>query len=167
MIEHCIQPRSLLSPMDADFCAQFIKVLHTQGTPGFSTLMCYDKVSYVQIILRNHLNIITPHQILGDHVKVVVFSCSEYEARNYGMRVYSALHSAVGSQLFATMQVDSCSAFLRTFASGSRTRSCTSKKIARKAVAKPFYFLACSLNGATKLRLHQKIYCRGRLSRLS
>ncbi|KAF7978302.1 hypothetical protein HWV62_899 [Athelia sp. TMB] len=34
-------------------------------TPGFSTLHCYDK-------------------LLGDHVKVVVFSCSEYEARNYG-----------------------------------------------------------------------------------
>lgn len=44
LIEHCLQPRSLLSPMDADFCAQFIKVIHMQGTPGFSTLMCYDKV---------------------------------------------------------------------------------------------------------------------------
>ncbi|KAG6831879.1 hypothetical protein H0H92_006996 [Tricholoma furcatifolium] len=65
IIEHCIQPRCLLSPMDADFCAQFIKVLHTQGTPGFHTLNCYDK-------------------LLGDHVKVVLFSCSEYEAHNYG-----------------------------------------------------------------------------------
>ncbi|OSX60384.1 hypothetical protein POSPLADRAFT_1058548 [Postia placenta MAD-698-R-SB12] len=64
-IEHCLQPRCLLSPMDADFCAQFIKVVHMQGTPGFSTLMCYDK-------------------ILGDHIKVVIFSCSEYEAKNYG-----------------------------------------------------------------------------------
>jgi THO complex subunit 2 len=44
MIENCIQPRCLLSPMDADFCAQFIKVMHTQGTPGFPTLMAYDKV---------------------------------------------------------------------------------------------------------------------------
>jgi len=65
LIEHCIQPRCLLSPMDADFCAQFIRVLHSQGTPGFHTLMCYDR-------------------LLGDHVKVVVFSCTEYEARNYG-----------------------------------------------------------------------------------
>ncbi|KAH9899792.1 transcription factor/nuclear export subunit protein 2-domain-containing protein [Cubamyces lactineus] len=65
IIEYCLQPRCLISPMDADFCAQFIKVIHTQGTPGFSTLMCYDK-------------------LLGDHVKVVIFSCSEYEARNYG-----------------------------------------------------------------------------------
>ncbi|KAG6850048.1 hypothetical protein H0H93_001864, partial [Arthromyces matolae] len=65
IIEHCIQPRCLLSPMDADFCAQFIKVLHTMGTPGFHTLNCYDK-------------------LLGDHVKVVLFSCSEYEAHNYG-----------------------------------------------------------------------------------
>jgi hypothetical protein len=30
--------------MDADFCAQFIKVLHLQGTPGFHTLAVYDKV---------------------------------------------------------------------------------------------------------------------------
>lgn len=45
IIEYCIQPRCLISPMDADFCAQFIKVIHLQGTPGFSTLMCYDKVS--------------------------------------------------------------------------------------------------------------------------
>jgi THO complex subunit 2 len=44
IIEHCIQPRCLLSPMDADFCAQFIKVIHTQGTPRFHTLVCYDKV---------------------------------------------------------------------------------------------------------------------------
>ncbi|KAJ3922736.1 transcription factor/nuclear export subunit protein 2-domain-containing protein [Lentinula edodes] len=75
-IEHCIHPRSLLSPMDADFCAQFIKVLHTQGTPGFHTLACYDK-------------------ILGDQIKVILFSCSEYEARNYGrflLGVLSDLH---------------------------------------------------------------------------
>ncbi|KAG2148090.1 transcription factor/nuclear export subunit protein 2-domain-containing protein [Suillus clintonianus] len=65
IIEHCIQPRCLLSPMDSDFCAQFIKVMHTQGTPGFPTLVVYDK-------------------LLGDHVKAVVFSCSEYEAKNYG-----------------------------------------------------------------------------------
>lgn len=44
IIEHCIQPRCLLSPMDADYCAQIIKVIHTQGTLGFPTLMCYDKV---------------------------------------------------------------------------------------------------------------------------
>ncbi|PFH52601.1 hypothetical protein AMATHDRAFT_74079 [Amanita thiersii Skay4041] len=76
LIEHCLQPRCLLSPMDADFCAQFIKVMHTQGTPGFHTLMCYDK-------------------LLGEHVKVVLFSCSEYEARNYGrflLGILSDLH---------------------------------------------------------------------------
>ncbi|KAI9512728.1 transcription factor/nuclear export subunit protein 2-domain-containing protein [Russula earlei] len=65
IIEHCIQPRCLLSPMDADYCAQVIKAIHIMGTPGFSTLMVYDR-------------------LLGDHIKVVVFSCSEYEAKNYG-----------------------------------------------------------------------------------
>jgi THO complex subunit 2 len=45
VIEHCIQPRCLLSPMDADYCAQVIKAIHIMGTPGFSTLMIYDRVS--------------------------------------------------------------------------------------------------------------------------
>nr|GAT53854.1 predicted protein [Mycena chlorophos] len=66
ILEHCIQPRALLSPMDADYCAQIIKILHTMGTPGFSTIVCYDKV-------------------LSDQIRAVLFSCSEYEARNYGL----------------------------------------------------------------------------------
>ena len=50
IVQYCIHPRSLMSPMDADFCVQMIKVLHGMGTPGFSTLMCYDKV-------RGHANL--------------------------------------------------------------------------------------------------------------
>ncbi|KAI6105439.1 transcription factor/nuclear export subunit protein 2-domain-containing protein [Pisolithus sp. B1] len=86
IIEHCLQPRCLLSPMDADYCAQIIKVIHTQGTPGFPTLMVYDK-------------------LLGDHVKTVIFSCSEYEAKNYGRFLLSLLADlwkwAQDEQLFA------------------------------------------------------------------
>lgn len=69
--------------MDADYCAQIIKVIHTQGTLGFPTLMCYDKVS-VKILQRLTIDDPGP-QLLGDHVKTVIFSCSEYEAKNYGM----------------------------------------------------------------------------------
>ncbi|KAK0486690.1 transcription factor/nuclear export subunit protein 2-domain-containing protein, partial [Armillaria luteobubalina] len=65
MLEHCIYPRCLLSPMDADYTAQMIRLLHTQGTLGFQTIVCYNL-------------------LLSDDVKVVLFSCSEYEARNYG-----------------------------------------------------------------------------------
>jgi THO complex subunit 2 len=52
-VEYCIQPRCLLSPMDADFCAQMIKMLQTQGTPGFSTLLCYDKVRSLKSLYNN------------------------------------------------------------------------------------------------------------------
>lgn len=45
IIQYCIHPRSLISPMDADYCVQMIRTLHAIGTPGFSTLMCYDKVN--------------------------------------------------------------------------------------------------------------------------
>ncbi|THH08122.1 hypothetical protein EW145_g2921 [Phellinidium pouzarii] len=77
LIEHCIQPRCLLSPMDAVYCSRFVRTLHERGTPGFHTLMCYDK-------------------LLGDHVKVVIFSCSESEARNYGRFLKGILQDLYG-----------------------------------------------------------------------
>jgi hypothetical protein len=52
LIKHWIQPRSLLSPMDADFCAQFIKVLHTQGTSGFSII----RLVVSEVVTVNILN---------------------------------------------------------------------------------------------------------------
>ncbi|KIY45922.1 hypothetical protein FISHEDRAFT_76157 [Fistulina hepatica ATCC 64428] len=65
IIEHCIHPRCLLSPMDADFCVSFLRNMNSLGTPGFNTLTCYNR-------------------ILSDNIRAVLFSCSEYEARNYG-----------------------------------------------------------------------------------
>lgn len=44
LIEHCIQPRCLLSPMDAIYSSKFIRIMHERGTPGFHTLMCYNQV---------------------------------------------------------------------------------------------------------------------------
>ncbi|KAF7301535.1 hypothetical protein MIND_00719000 [Mycena indigotica] len=82
IIEHCIQPRCLLSPMDADYCYQIIKILHVLGTPGFYTLQCYNK-------------------ILSEQIRVVLFSCSEYEARNYGIflrGVLSDIHKWYGDE---------------------------------------------------------------------
>ena len=43
LVEHCFHPRALISPMDADFCSQIIKVMHSLGTPGFSTHQKLDK----------------------------------------------------------------------------------------------------------------------------
>ena len=45
LVDYCFLPRCLLSPMDADFCAQFIKVVHNLSTPGFPTISCWDRVS--------------------------------------------------------------------------------------------------------------------------
>lgn len=90
LIEFCFQPRCVLSPMDADFCVQFVRVMHLQGTPGFWTLTCYDRVRSHPIHLGDNFNgLPLYYQLLGDHVKNIVFSCSEYEARNYGMLIDS------------------------------------------------------------------------------
>ena len=57
IIEHCIQPRCLLSPMDADFCTHFIKLMHLQGTPGFSTIKCYDMVHAIHPLPSTRLTV--------------------------------------------------------------------------------------------------------------
>ena len=46
IMQHCIIPRVRLSPVEAVFCARFIKQMHSLGTPHFQTLALYDKVSY-------------------------------------------------------------------------------------------------------------------------
>ena len=90
LIEYCFQPRCVLSPMDADFCVHFVRVMHLQGTPGFWTLTCYDRVSLHYVRLGGDLEgLPLSYQLLGDHVKNIVFSCSEYEARNYGILTVS------------------------------------------------------------------------------
>ena len=44
VVEHCILPRALLSPMDADYSAQIIRVIHSLGARNWHTLNIYDKV---------------------------------------------------------------------------------------------------------------------------
>lgn len=55
--------------MDADFSSHFIKILHSLGTPGFSTLRCYDG-------------------LFGEQNAAIVFSSTQNEARNYGEKDY-------------------------------------------------------------------------------
>ena len=54
IVQHCITPRALLSPMDADFCSFFIKTLHLTATPGFHTLGILDGVRIPCIIILDH-----------------------------------------------------------------------------------------------------------------
>jgi THO complex subunit 2 len=44
-LQECLTPRSRLSPIDASYCARFVKVLHNCGTPNFPSLHVYDKAS--------------------------------------------------------------------------------------------------------------------------
>jgi THO complex subunit 2 len=48
--------------------------MHSQGTPGFHTLGCYDKVPFRSCDMDMMFTFL---QLLGDHVKVVLFSCSD------------------------------------------------------------------------------------------
>lgn len=43
-LQECITPRAKLSPVDASFCARFIRILHNHGTPNYPSLHVYDRV---------------------------------------------------------------------------------------------------------------------------
>ncbi|KAG8920996.1 THO complex subunit 2 [Tulasnella sp. 417] len=64
IVQHCILPRVLMSPLDAEYCATFIKVLHRNATTGFSTLVCYDR-------------------LIGDQLATTIASCSDREIVNF------------------------------------------------------------------------------------
>ncbi|KAG8744851.1 THO complex subunit 2 [Ceratobasidium sp. 414] len=64
-VQYCIHPRALLSPLDADFCSHFLKLITTIGTPTANCVKFYDYV-------------------FAGHMSSIIFTCSEREARNYG-----------------------------------------------------------------------------------
>lgn len=45
-LQLCLFPRCTFTALDAVYCAKFIHIIHTLKTPNFSTLLCYDRVSF-------------------------------------------------------------------------------------------------------------------------
>jgi THO complex subunit 2 len=66
IIQECIFPRVLLSPMDAILCSKLVFYIHQIGTPGFRTIHIFDK------LLRR--------QFLAN----AIFQCTVREAENLG-----------------------------------------------------------------------------------
>lgn len=44
LMQHCILPRLLLSPGDAQYAARLLLLAHDLGAPHLSTLLCLDHV---------------------------------------------------------------------------------------------------------------------------
>ncbi|KZT54519.1 hypothetical protein CALCODRAFT_485477 [Calocera cornea HHB12733] len=72
ILQHCIMPRALISPMDASFCAKFVKHMHSIGTKNFMTLRLYDR-------------------IFSEQLTSIIFSCTEMETRNYARMLLEML----------------------------------------------------------------------------
>jgi len=45
-LQLCLFPRSTFTALDAVYCAKFVHTIHSLKTPNFSTLLCYDRVSF-------------------------------------------------------------------------------------------------------------------------
>ena len=45
LLQECLVPRARLSPIDASFCARFVRVMHSAGAANFPSLHVYDRVS--------------------------------------------------------------------------------------------------------------------------
>ncbi|KAJ3058885.1 THO complex subunit 2, partial [Podochytrium sp. JEL0797] len=66
LLQHCIIPRSLISPSDALFAGKFMFLAHSLGVPNLMTLPFFDKLLH-----RNNQ-------------QSMIYLCTEMEARNYG-----------------------------------------------------------------------------------
>ncbi|GAA5863246.1 hypothetical protein JCM3774_000827 [Rhodotorula dairenensis] len=72
LLQYCIQPRARMSLPDATFAYQMIKRLHSMNTPHFHTIVLYNR-------------------LLSTQISPVLYSCTENEARNYGLFLYEVL----------------------------------------------------------------------------
>ena len=89
--------------MDVDFC-----VHSSDASPRHSWILDFNLLRSGKFALRpprgNLGGLPLFHLLLGDHVKNIVFSCGEYEARNYGiltvpLRWFAKLMAALGQFL--------------------------------------------------------------------
>lgn len=53
-LQLCIFPRCTYTAIDAVFCAKFLNIIHSLKTANFSTVLCYDRVSYNHAINMFH-----------------------------------------------------------------------------------------------------------------
>ncbi|GAA5828714.1 hypothetical protein JCM11251_005848 [Rhodosporidiobolus azoricus] len=72
ILQYCIQPRARLSLPDAVYSHQMIRRLHSLNTPGFHTIVVYNR-------------------LLTSQISPILYSCTENEARNYGRFLYDVL----------------------------------------------------------------------------
>ncbi|CAL4100396.1 unnamed protein product [Meganyctiphanes norvegica] len=74
-LQLCLFPRCTFTALDAIYCARFVKMLHSQKTPNFSTLICYDRM-YCDITYT-------------------VASCTEAEAHRYAKFLLGTLETVM------------------------------------------------------------------------
>ena len=66
LLQECFLPRAMLSSLDAHYCFLMLKMLHDNGTPGFSTMILMS-----QLLKRQQL-------------AAIIFQCTHIEAANFG-----------------------------------------------------------------------------------
>ncbi|XP_013185845.1 THO complex subunit 2 isoform X2 [Amyelois transitella] len=75
LMQLCLFPRCVFTPVDALYCAEFVHTVHSLKTPNFSTLLCYDR--------------------LFCDITYSVMSCTEGEAARYGTFLRRVLRTAM------------------------------------------------------------------------
>ncbi|KAI0514027.1 hypothetical protein KFK09_010060 [Dendrobium nobile] len=74
-LQRCIFPRCIFSMPDAVYCAKFVHMLHSLGTPFFNTV--------------NHIDV-----LICKTLQPMIFCCTEYEAGRLGRFLYETLKMA-------------------------------------------------------------------------
>lgn len=66
LLQECFLPRAMLSSLDAHYCFLMLKMLHDNGTPGFSTMILLSQLFRKQ------------------QLAAIIFQCTELEAAYFG-----------------------------------------------------------------------------------
>ena len=72
LIQQCFIPRVVFSPNDANFCFEFLRLMHAEGTSNFSTAIFLDR-------------------LLSEDISTLAFAFTQHEAENYGRFVSRVL----------------------------------------------------------------------------
>jgi THO complex subunit 2 len=81
-LQQCVFPRSIFSASDAAYCAAFVRMLHTMGTPYFNTFQ------HIEVLICKLL-------------QPMVCCCTELEAGRFGRFLCETLRMAYDWKVFS------------------------------------------------------------------
>lgn len=98
-LQLCLFPRCTFTTVDSMYCAKFVHTIHSLKTANFSTLLCYDRVSFADKNKKSNILRTIQKLMKIRHLCFVLISCKIFTAILWYYLLGDVVHGKRGAPL--------------------------------------------------------------------